>query len=146
MVLAVLRKKANLINMDQEELIKFVEWTKLKIKIHISKKEVYFREGEIWWSCLGVNIGHEQEGKNKNFERPILILKKFNQHTLWAVPLTTKMKENNPYYHQYELNGEEYAAILPQLRLLSSKRLLRRIGIFPLADFEMIREKIKKMI
>jgi len=133
---------------DDSVLVRFVEWTKLKIKLHLSnkEKELYFREGEIWWASLGANVGHEEEGKNDNFERPILALKKFNEHLLWAIPLTTKTKEDNPYYYQYELGGKEYAAILPQLRILSSKRLIRRIGMFPEVDYEKIRAEIRKLI
>lgn len=129
-----------------EELLRFVEWTKLKIKIHVSERVLYFREGEIWWVSLGANIGHEQDGKNQNFERPILVLRKFNEHLLWALPLTSQVKEENKYYHQYEFGGEIFAAVLTQLRLLSSKRLLRKIGVFSLEDFEHIREKIRKLI
>ncbi|MFA6486072.1 MAG: type II toxin-antitoxin system PemK/MazF family toxin [Candidatus Magasanikbacteria bacterium] len=130
----------------EEILSRFVAWIRIKAKIHLSEKSVYFREGEIWWVNLGANVGHEEEGKNDNFERPILALKKFNEHLLWAIPLTTKTKEDNPYYYQYALGGKEYAAILPQLRILSSKRLIRRIGMFPVADYEKIREAIKKLI
>ena len=85
----------------EEILGRFVAWIKIKAKIHISDRLVYFREGEIWWVNLGANIGHEEEGKNDNFERPILILKKFNKHLLWAIPLTTQIKEGNLYYHIY---------------------------------------------
>ena len=130
----------------KEELKRFVEWTKLKIKIHISEKIIYFREGEIWWASLGANIGHEQDGKNQNFERPILVLRKFNQYVLWVVPLTTQIKIDNIYYYHYELDGEKYAAVMTQLRLISSKRLLRRIGMFPLDDYDKIREEIKKLL
>lgn len=130
----------------EEALQKFVAWIRIKAKIHILDRSIYFREGEIWWVNLGANVGHEEEGKNDNFERPILVLKKFNEHLLWAVPLTTKTKENNHYYYQYLLNNKEYAAILPQLRILSSKRLIRRIGVFPVENFEKIREEIKKLI
>ncbi|MEK9183120.1 MAG: hypothetical protein AAB849_01275 [Patescibacteria group bacterium] len=55
----------------KEVALKFIEWTKIKIRIHISERVIYFREGEIWWASLGINIGHEQDGKNQNFERPI---------------------------------------------------------------------------
>ena len=55
---------------------KFSDWTKLKIRIHSRRKKVYFKEREIWWVSLGVNIGHEQDGKNIRFERPVLILKR----------------------------------------------------------------------
>ena len=124
----------------------FIDWTKVKIQIHLSDKFVYFRDGEIWWASIGVNIGHEEQGKNKNFERPIVVLKKFNRYVLWAIPLTTKTKIDNPYYYQYRLYGKEYAAILPQLKLISSKRLLRRISMFPSDDYEKIKEQIKKLL
>jgi len=110
----------------EEVALKFIEWTKIKIRIQISERVIYFREGEVWWASLGANIGHEQEGKNQNFERPILILKKFNQYVLWAIPLTSQTKEKNIYYHQYELGDQKYAAVLTQLRLISSKRLLKK--------------------
>lgn len=132
--------------MDKGEIIKFIEWTKVKIRIHFSEKIVYFREGEIWWASLGVNIGHEEEGKNEKFERPILVLKKFSRHALWAIPLTTKRKEGNPYYFSYLFNEEKYAALLPQLKLISSKRLLRKIGIFAVEDYDKIKQEIKKLI
>ncbi len=133
--------------MEQGEIIKkFIEWTKLKIRIHIAERVIYFREGEIWWASLGANIGHEQEGKNQNFERPIVIIRKFNQHVLWAIPLTTKLKDDNPYYHYYEFGGKKYAAVLTQLRLISSKRLLRKLGIFPNVDFKLVKEKIRNLL
>lgn len=129
----------------EEVIRKFVAWTKLKIKIHLIERVVYFRAGEIWWASLGVNVGFEQDGKNMDFERPILIVRKFNAHVLWAVPLTTKLKDI-PYYYQYDFAGTKYSAILIQLRLISSKRLLRKIGLFPRADFKNIKEQLKKMI
>ena len=132
--------------MNEEGIVRFVEWTRLKIKLHTVDRDIYFREGEIWWASLGVNIGHEQDGKNENFERPILVLKKFNQHVLWAVPLTSQIKENNPYYFKYILGGEAYAAVISQLRLVSSKRLRRKIGMFLDNDYKKVREEIKKLI
>ena len=133
----------------QEYLIKFIEWTKLKIRIHISNDEpVYFREKEVWWTSLGINIGYEENGKHANFERPIIVLKKFNKHILWAVPITTKEKKGE-YYHEYkytdkyeEDRGKRWA-ILIQLRLISSKRLLRKIWTLPDEDFQQIKEKLK---
>ncbi len=126
--------------------IQFVKWTKVKIRIHFSKKEIYFREGEIWWASLGINVGHEEEGKNDSFERPVLVLKKFNEHTLWTIPLTSQIKEDNIYYYEYCLGSKKYSAILTQLRLISSKRLLRKIDMFPLKDYQNIKEKIKSLL
>jgi len=124
---------------------RFIEWTKFKIRIHLSEKEVYFREGEIWWASLGVNIGHEQDGKNETFERPILVLRKFNQYVLWAIPLSSKVKDG-PFYFTYHIHDKEFGACLSQLRLISSKRLLRKISMFPKSDLFNIKEKIKKLL
>jgi len=129
----------------EEVIRRFVAWTRIKIKIHLSDNQIFFREGEIWWVNLGVNVGHEEEGKNDNFERPILVLKKFNRHILWAVPLTTKIKDN-PYYFQYEFNNEKFAALLSQLRIMSSKRLIRKIGMISENDFYKIKDAIKRLL
>lgn len=48
---------------------------------------------------MGVNIGYEEDGKNEKFERPVLILKKFNQYLILVVPLSSKIK-NNKYYFE----------------------------------------------
>lgn len=132
--------------MDRIIALAFVEWTKLKLRLHLSGDEpVYFREKEIWWASLGANIGYEQDGKNDKFERPVLILKKFNKDILWVLPITSKDKTRE-YYYQFEHDGEKNSVILSQLRLISSKRLLRRVRIFPDKEFGEIREKLKTMI
>ena len=90
---------------NKNKLTKFFEWTKLKIRIHVSNRIIYFKEREIWWSSLGLNIGYEEDGKNIMFERPVLILKKFNHDFLWALPLTSRHKKGK-YYYQFEYQGK----------------------------------------
>src|SRR3989344_2005502 len=109
----------------------FDRWNELKKKLHISvkAKDFYFREREIWWCSLGVNIGFEQDGKNDNFERPVLIVKIFNKEVLWIVPLTSRHKDNK-YYYKFDYKNKPQSAILSQVRLISSKRLLRKIWTF----------------
>ncbi len=121
------------------ELQQFVDWTKLKIQLHQSDMTHRFDEREIWWVSLGINIGTEENGKNFNFERPALVLKKFDNLSLWIIPLSSKIKDGH-FYYLYQLDGVTYSAILMQLRLISSKRLLRRIGHFPKPDFQKIHE------
>ncbi len=41
-------------------------------------KHFYFHEREVWWCGIGINIGVEIDGKNSDFERPVLVVKKFN--------------------------------------------------------------------
>ena len=130
----------------KDYLIKFIEWAKLKIRMHLKEDNgIYFYEREIWWVSLGINIGYEQDGKNEKFERPVLILKKFNQNTLWALPLTSQNRIGR-FYYQFEYEGKKYSVILSQLRLISSKRLLRKIRVLPDIDFEKIRQCIKDLI
>jgi len=124
---------------------KFSDWTKLKIKIHSKRKRIYFKEREIWWASLGVNIGHEQDGKNKKFERPVLILRVFNNEVLWILPLTSNNKAGK-YYYQFNYDNKKYSIILSQLKLISSRRLLRKIRTFEKSKFKEIKYLIKNLL
>ena len=123
----------------------FKRWNSLKEKIDKKERIVFFRKKEIWWCALGLNVGFEQDGKNNNFERPVLILKKFNKDVLWTVPLTSKNRTGK-YYFQVKYNNRTFSVILSQIRLISSKRLLRKIRTFSDIEFEKVRESIKKLI
>lgn len=122
-------------------------WTKLKLKIHnkLDDNIVFFQEREIWWVSLGINIGSEQNGKHGNFERPVLVLKKFNKYTLWIIPITSKYKSQKYYFNLF-LDGILYCFNLSQLRLISSKRLLRKMAVLPEDKFKKIQELIKELI
>jgi len=110
----------------------FNKWNALKMKIDDGSSKKQFKEREIWWTSIGLNIGFEQDGKNDQFHRPVLVLKKFNADMFFGVALTSKDKEGF-YYSNFEFikrGDKEYtksAAILSQVRLFSSKRLIRRI-------------------
>ena len=58
----------------------FDKWNTEKklIDQRIINKDKFFYPREVWWCSAGLNIGVESNGKNKNFERPMLIIKKFN--------------------------------------------------------------------
>lgn len=120
----------------------FQQWHILKAQLHRKENVIYFHEREIWFCSLGVNVGFEQDGKNEWFERPILILRKFNNFIFWAIPLSSTQKIG-VYYHAYQLYGRSYTAILSQLRLLDVRRLSRKVGTIPKGDFDQIIEKIK---
>jgi len=113
----------------------YKNWHNLKSDIENRGQEKKFREREIWWCSLGENIGFEQDGKNEKFERPVLVLRKFNKGMFFGLPLTSKIKEDK--FHtgfvvktknkKGEFEENESFAILSQLRLLSSKRIIRRV-------------------
>ncbi|MDO8592685.1 MAG: type II toxin-antitoxin system PemK/MazF family toxin [bacterium] len=129
-----------------EKLRRIVEWTKLKIRIQKFEDEnLYFHEREVWWVSLGSNIGNEQDGKNDKFERPVLVFRKFGPETFWGLPMSSKEKDNR-FNHIIEYNGEKSTVLLTQLRLLSRKRLIRKLRRISKNDFKAIRDKIKSYL
>jgi hypothetical protein len=46
----------------------YKNWCDLKYKINKSERFLSFYAKEIWWCSLGLNIGYEQDGKNKNMK------------------------------------------------------------------------------
>ena len=102
-------------------------WHLLKTEIEGHGHPPFFREREIWWIALGANVGFEQDGKHNYFERPVLIFRKFNKDLFWAFPLTTKSKTGK-FYFSFPLLGQQRALIFSQLRVLSAKRLRRRVS------------------
>lgn len=56
----------------------FSEWMVVKDRIHKGGAITKFSEGQIWWAALGKNVGVEINGKNKDFSRPVVILKKLS--------------------------------------------------------------------
>ena len=123
----------------------FDNWNSLKKDLDIKEKLPTFKQREIWWCHLGLNIGDEENGKGKNYSRPILIVRKFNSRIFLGVPLTTQIKDKH-YYHRIIFKEKEQCVITSQLRLLESKRLINKYGELPKGRFNEIRKVLKDMI
>ena len=108
----------------------FDRWNKLKKAINASEESerVYFHEGDIWWVHLGVNVGFEIDGKQREFSRPVVVLRKYNQYSFLALPLTTNAKPNKWRIAIGDVAGRQAFAILSQLRNIDSRRLDRKEG------------------
>lgn len=126
----------------------FADWAKLKPRIHFSSIEptVFFRERQIWWASIGQNIGSEENGKHGNFERPVIIFKKFNPQTFLALPVSTTGKEGAHRLMFKGVSGKRFIVNLSQMRVLSSKRLLRLVGIIPTEIYLKLKEMYKTML
>ncbi len=130
----------------ENKLSKIVEWTKIKLRVSLKDiNNIYFYNREIWWVNVGANIGSEQDGKNFDFSRPVLVFKKFNKNIFWAIPLTSQNKVGDYFYSLFYENTS-YTFILPQLKLMSSKRLIRKITKISINDFEKIQNKLKEFL
>lgn len=124
----------------------FDKWNSLKKNIQSSDPEIICNEREVWWCSLGLNIGHEQDGKNEMFERPMLIIRKFSKSDCLCVPFTTSSKKN-PFHVAVPSFNTNVSAIVSQVKLISTKRFLRKIDN-PVGrkDFRRVKEALHKII
>jgi len=126
----------------------FNRWNELKKKIDEKNNVLdnFPKEGEVWMTDVGLNIGYEQNGSEDNFSRPMLIVKKFNNHMFWAIPLSTKQKDFDFYFNYTDPDNKKVSVILAQMKLVSVKRLKRDIYIMPQKLFDQIRQKLKSFL
>src|SRR3989344_4694401 len=71
-------------------------------------------------------LGDEEDGKNSDFEHPVLIVRKFNNNIFLGIPLTSNEYKDGKYYHKL-VSFPGSTAILSQVRLFDAKMLLRYI-------------------
>jgi len=124
----------------------FQKWHDKKKSVDAIAQRPFFHEREIWFCHLGVNVGFEQDGAGSDFQRPIVVIKKFNNEVCWGIPLS-KTKKRNQYYFAFPFDDSTTSvAILSQIRLFDARRLSRKIGDMPEADFARMIEKLKAFL
>ena len=101
----------------------FNGWNKLKKRINDNNEPIKIRNGEIWWCSIGVNIDCEQDGKNENFDRPVLIFRKLARNKFYGIPLSTKEPRFDNYSHKFNYSNKTSYALLDQMRVFSTNRL-----------------------
>ncbi len=120
----------------------FCQWHKIKGEVDQHVHRVYFHEKEVWWCSVGLNIGVEQNGKGKNFSRPVLVFKKFNNEACWAIPVS-KMNKKGRFYKPVLLNdGVNRNVNLSQLRLIDAKRLIDKLGAITADNYMEIQKAV----
>ena len=128
-----------------EEL--FDDWNEKKKELtsRPTRENLFFYEREMWWCSLGLNIGVEINGKHENYERPVLIIKKFNSSMIWILPLTSK-ERNSPHYMKIKHTHGTSWVSLAQIKTVSTKRLLRKIGMISIHDFQLVLRSVSSSI
>lgn len=125
---------------------RFRAWHKTKYKLHFNPNlPAGYKERDIWWVCLGHNVGVEEDGKGEMFNRPVLVVKGFSRYMFWGIPLSTTEKKGE-YYHTFVVNGRVSTALLSQLKVFDTKRLISKYGMLNIKDFNSIREKLAKFL
>ena len=115
-------------------------WLDLKIKLWTNDKGVVFRQGEIWWCSLGLNLGEEIFGKGKKFTRPVLVFKKLTSNSFMGLPLTTHGRKGS-WYVELETGGVKRWALLNQARILDKRRLTNKIGRVSNSNFQRVKKR-----
>ena len=125
----------------------FDKWNARKKAIDKNKDYLpFYRERQVRWCNLGVNIGFEQDGTGEGFSRPVLVLRGFNRNVCLIAPLTTSTK-NNPYNIPIgNIDGEAASVIISQIRLVDTKRLYKHIATVDKNTFQKIKNAIKAML
>lgn len=129
---------------------------KLESPLFDSKTGRYtFKEGQIWFCSIGVNLGNEICGKNKDYERPVLIIKK-NKRYYTCLPLTSQKPSNMDFYHdisyQYFDKNKNSVINISSFVILSNPlsldvvRLSRKVKRLPDNELKIIRLKLSNYI
>ncbi len=120
-------------------------WNLEKKKIDEHSMDIYFKQGDIWWCSIGLNIGSELCGKGKEYRRPILIYKKLSEHTFIGIPLSTQRKIGS-WFYSFKIGNKIQYLTLNQIRMFDQKRLQRKIDRISTKDFILIKEKLRVLL
>jgi mRNA interferase MazF len=126
----------------------FVAWaTKKNLLDQIQDTKIpYFDEREIWYCSMGHNVGYEQDGKGPEYWRPVLIVKKYNQHLFTGIPLTSKIKNFPFYFGIGNIDNKNAMAILSQTKAYSSKRLINKVEMLDKTIFNATKKAASEYI
>lgn len=134
--------------MQELELKEMYEkWNLKKQDLNFSErtKEMYFKEGDIWWCSVGINIGSESFGKGKEFMRPVLIYRKLSNESFIGIPLSSK-KKNGTWFCEITFQKETKTALLYQIRNFNKKRFQRKLGELDKGDVLNIKRKLELLL
>lgn len=124
----------------------FSAWCEQKEKIQVFGENKFYHSRDVWWCSLGTNIGFEQDGTGIKKARPIMIIKGFSKNVCLIIPLTTSQKSNKYYIRIGKVSNKEAVAIISQIRLIDTKRLIKKVGVINKEKFEKIRKAVKNLI
>lgn len=131
---------------------KLDQWNEVKKELQ-KKDGAYVANGKVYWLSIGQNLGSETYGKGCLFKRPVLVLNKIYirdyMNAFIGVPLSSRtvQKSGYLYYKFTDKQGVKQIALLAQIRLFDTKRVISNANISVLkADFDAIKYKMKDKI
>ncbi|PIR41655.1 MAG: hypothetical protein COV31_00035 [Candidatus Yanofskybacteria bacterium CG10_big_fil_rev_8_21_14_0_10_46_23] len=123
----------------------FDRWNESKKNIHLNKSGRFYREREIWWCSVGVNVGNEQDGGGKLFQRPVLVVKGLSRRTCIVIPLTTSENKHPMRVRLGDIGGKESSVVISQLRVVDTQRFNERLSILSKSRFTSIQKAVREL-
>jgi len=123
----------------------FDVWNDIKKELDLKNRDLFFKEGEVWWCSVGLNIGVESCGKGNTFRRPVLILKKLSNYSFIGLPLSSQIKKGT-WFTDVEINNEKQCVLLYQIRMYSKNRFQRRFATLDSNDLNKVKEKLDSLL
>lgn len=135
-----------MLNIADEYNKDFDGWNSKKKEINSKfHKPPMFKERDIWWVSVGINVGFEEDGKHEKFIRPVLVVKKFNRMLFLGVPMSTKMKDNQ-YYLPVTIQDKTVSVLISQIRVFSALRIEDKLGELDINDYERVVTNLKEKL
>ncbi len=82
------------------------------------------------------------DGKGPSFTRPCLILHVIGSSLALVVPFTSQKKTNKQFYQHLKLGHFESYICLSQMRVVSQKRIFKRIVKVPATQFKGVKRDV----
>jgi mRNA interferase MazF len=115
-------------------------WANKQKELNMRKPPPPFvSERDVWWTAIGTNVGSEINGKDKDFMRPVLILKKLRADFYIVLPITSK-PHYGPWYVKSSLKGRDQFICLHQVQAMDFRRLDSKMGQMSEHQFEKVKE------
>ena len=122
----------------------FDKWNEEKKRAHAEEARLYTVR-EVWWCRLGVNIGSEQDGSGRLFLRPVVIVRGLGPDTCLVIPLTTSPSQHPLRIPVGEIQGEKANALLSQIRVVDTRRLIEKVGFLEKEIFGRLRKAARTL-
>ena len=126
----------------------YSSWIKQKeyLSYRSQDKLETIKEGDVFWSAIGSNVGKEVDGKSGRFSRPVLVFKKWSEDLFLSIPTSTRINTKNEYKYKINLDGIEQVLIFNQARSLDTRRIYNKIGSLDRKELDNIKLKFIEYI
>ncbi len=123
----------------------FDNWNSFKKNLELNENKILFKEWDIWWTSIWVNIWQESCWKWESFKRPVLVIKKLSSQNCIVIPLSTQIKTWT-WFAQYKIHWIIYTALLYQIKMLNIRRFESREWQIHINDFNKIKKRLKNLL